>query len=267
MRAWAAIALGAAALAAAAPASAGARARSVDVTVMTFNIASAVETDNALEPIAGYIGRFQPDAVGIQEVDRSWSRSGSLDQAQELGDMLGMSWSFDANLDCAAEDLDGDGFCQYGTAVLTRYRLRASASRQYRLPHPAGDEPRGLAQIGVMIGGRRVTVFNTHLSVYAAARRQQVRYILRVLAGIRGPFVLLGDFNARPDAVEIRWLDARLVDAARVAHVRRPTVAGTRIDYVFASRGVQVLGARVPDPASPPVSDHRPLIARLRIGR
>ncbi|MDQ6914524.1 MAG: endonuclease/exonuclease/phosphatase family protein [Actinomycetota bacterium] len=259
-----AIALGAAALAAWLPATAAAR--PVDVTAMTFNIASAVETDNALEPIAGVIDAASPDAVGLQEVDRSWSRSGSLDQPRELGDMLGMSWSFDANLDCAAEDLDGDGFCQYGTAILTRYVLRASATRQYRLPRPTADEQRGLAEVGVTIRGRRVTVFNTHLSVDVSARRQQVRYILRVLAAVHGPFVMLGDFNARPDAPEIHWLDARLVDAAKVAHVRRPTVAGTRIDYVFASRGVKVLSARVPAPSARPASDHRPLIARLRIG-
>jgi endonuclease/exonuclease/phosphatase family metal-dependent hydrolase len=266
MRAWGAIALGAVALAGAVPATAAAGARPVDVTVMTFNIATAVETDNALEPIAASIRSFRPDVVGLQEVDRSWSRSGSLDQPRELGDMLGMNWSFDENIDCAADDLDGDGFCQYGTAILTRFALRASASRQYRLPRAPGDEPRGLAQIGVTIGGRHLTVFNTHLSVYAAARRQQVGYILGVLRAIGGPFVLLGDFNARPDAPEIRALDARLVDAAKVARVRRPTVAGTRIDYVFASRGVRVLSARVPAPSARRVSDHRPLIARLRIG-
>jgi len=258
--------LGAIVAAALAAAPASASARSVDVTVMTFNIASAVETGNDLAPIADEIGAWSPDVVGLQELDRSWSRSDSLDQPAELASLLGMHWSFEANLDCASQDLDGDGFCQYGTAILSRYAFRSSATRRYRLPRPAGDEPRGLAQVGITVRGRRLQVFNTHLSVYPAARREQVRYILRVLAGIHGPFVLLGDLNARPNALEIRWLRARLTDVAQLAHVRRPTVGGTRIDYVFASRGIRVLSARVPPASARRVSDHRPLIARLRLG-
>jgi endonuclease/exonuclease/phosphatase family metal-dependent hydrolase len=263
MRRWA-LALGVAVLAGASPAAAAARPRPVVVTVMTFNIASAVETDNRLEPIADVISVIGPDVLGLQEVDRSWSRSGSVDQPRDLAQMLGMNWSFEANVDCAAMDLDGDGFCQYGTAILTPHPLRASATRQYRLTTPPGDEQRGLAEVGTTIGGRSVTVFNTHLSVRADARRAQVRDILRVLAGARGPFVLLGDFNARPNSPEIAPLRARLVDVAAVARVRTPTVPGTRIDYIFASRGVKVLGARVP--GGRPVSDHRPLVARLRFG-
>jgi endonuclease/exonuclease/phosphatase family metal-dependent hydrolase len=244
-----------------------ASARPVDVTVMTFNIASAVETDNDLGPIAAAIRRAHPSVVGLQEVDRSWSRSDSLDQPADLAARLGMRWSFDANVDCVSEDFDGDGFCQYGTALLSRYALRASATRQYRLPNSSSDEPRGLAQIGITIRGHRLTVFNTHLSIHAPTRRQQVRYILGVLRSVRGPFVLLGDLNARPGATEIRWLRARLTDAALVEHVTRPTVGSTRIDYVFASPGIRVVSATVPRESTRPVSDHRPLIARLRIGR
>jgi endonuclease/exonuclease/phosphatase family metal-dependent hydrolase len=243
-----------------------ASARPVDLTVMTFNIASAVETDNDLGPIAAAIRRVHPGVVGLQELDRSWSRSDSVDQPADLAARLGMRWSFDANLDCASEDLDGDGFCQYGTAILSRYALRASATRQYSLPHPPGDEPRGLAQIGITIARHRLTVFNTHLSPHPPTRRLQVRYILNVLRSVHGPLILMGDLNARPGATEIRWLRARLTDAGQVGHVTRPTVGSTRIDYVFASRGIRVLSATVPRASARQVSDHRPLIARLRIG-
>src|SRR3954452_11469960 len=252
-------------LALAAPAVASAR--PVDVTVMTFNIASAVETDNDLGPIASAIRRAHPGVVGLQEVDRSWSRSDSLDQPADLAARLGMRWSFDANVDCASQDFDEDGFCQYGTALLSRYALRASATRQYRLPNPFSEEPRGLAQIGITIARHRLTVFNTHLSFHPPTRRQQVGYILGVLRSVRGPFVLMGDLNVRPGATEIRWLRSRLTDAAQVEHVRRPTAGSTRIDYVFASRGIRVLSATVPLASAHRVSDHRPLIARLRIGR
>lgn len=252
------------ALACALSAAAAAAAAPRELTAMTFNIASAVETGNELGPIAETIERYSPDVVGLQEVDRSWSRSDSVDQPRELGLLLGMRASFDPNVDCSAVDYDFDGVCEYGTAILTRLRTTAAATRQFRLFRPPWDEARGLAQVGVSVRGRRITVFNTHLSGHRVPRREQVREILRRVTAVRGPFVLMGDFNARPRDPEVRWLRARLVDAAEVARVRRPTVGSTRVDYVFASRGARVVWARVPSSSARRVSDHRPLAVRLR---
>jgi endonuclease/exonuclease/phosphatase family metal-dependent hydrolase len=251
-------------LVAAAPAG-GAPARTLTVT--TYNIASAVETDNELDPIADAIGRQEADIVGLQEVDRSWSRSDSLDQAQELALRLGMSFRFDPVVDCTAKDFDRDGDCNYGTAVLSRFALRPGAVRDYRLPRLGAEEPRGMAQVGVSVGGRRLTVLNTHLSEIREARRAQVRAIVRIIAGIRRPFVLMGDLNARPNAPEIRPLKRRLRDAAALRGVRRPTAGNGRIDYVLVSRGITVLSARIPTRSAYRVSDHRPLTVRLRLDR
>ncbi len=237
------------------------------LTVMTFNIASAVETDNNLDPIADAIKSEGVDVAGLQEVDLSWSRSDSLDQAKELALRLGMTYRFDPVLDCSARDIEGDGFCRYGTAVVSRFSMRATTARDYSLPRVGEEEPRGLAKVGVNVRGRRLTVFNTHLSEIVRARRAQVQEILRVVSATRGPYILMGDFNARPNAPEIGWLRRRLTDAARLKRVQRPTVGNTRIDYVFASKGITVLSAHVPPASARRVSDHRPLIVKLRMDR
>ena len=173
------------------------------LTVMTFNIASAVETDNDLDPIADAIELQEADVAGLQEVDRSWSRSDSLDQAQELALRLGMTYRFDPVFDCSARDTDGDGFCRYGTAVVSRFSMRAATARDYSLPRVGEEEPRGLAQVGVNVRGRRLIIFNTHLSEVVAARRAQVREILRVVTATRGPVHPHGRPNAKPNAPEI----------------------------------------------------------------
>jgi endonuclease/exonuclease/phosphatase family metal-dependent hydrolase len=259
----AACALAAAACAPVAATAAGPR----TLTVMTFNIASAVETDNNLDPIADAIDLQEADVAGLQEVDRSWSRSDSLDQAREFALRLGMTYRFDPVVDCSAQDTDGDGFCRYGTAVVSRFPMRAATARDYSLPRAGEEEPRGLAEVGVNVRGRRLIVFNTHLSEVASARRAQVREILRVVAATRGPYILMGDFNARPNAPEIGWVRRRLTDTARLKRVQRPTVGNTRIDYVFASKGITVLSAHVPPASWRRVSDHRPLIVKLRLDR
>jgi endonuclease/exonuclease/phosphatase family metal-dependent hydrolase len=254
-----------AAVLATAPAAPAAPARTL--TAMTYNIASAVVTDNELDPIADVIELQGADVVGMQEVDRSWSRSDSLDQAGELALRLGMGFRFDPVLDCSSVDYDNDGECRYGTAVLSRYAMRAGAVRDYRLPQAGTEEPRGMGQVGLNVGGRPLTILNTHLSEVAAARRAQVRAILRIVAGIRGPFVLMGDLNARPESAEMRLLRSRLRDAALVKRLRRPTVGNARVDYVYVSRGITVLSARIPSAAAYRYSDHRPLVVRLRLDR
>jgi endonuclease/exonuclease/phosphatase family metal-dependent hydrolase len=258
------IALAVAALAAAWPGAASAAPRTI--TVMTFNIASAVETGNELDPFASLIDDQGAQVVGLQEVDRSWSRSDSLDQAKEVALRTGMGYAFDPNVDCADRDLDKDGVCDYGTAILSRFPMRASATRRYRLPRPEWDENRGLAAVGVIVGGRRVTVFNTHLSPHLYSRQTQMNAIVRILRATRPPYILMGDLNATPSAPEIvRLRRLGLTEAGVATRLRRPTVGNKRVDYVFVSRGVQVLSTRVPASGDPPISDHRPLVARLRV--
>ncbi len=81
-----------------------------------------------------------------------------------------------------------------------------------------------------------------------------------------------GDFNATPDASVYRLLCDRLLDAQRVlkAHRPRATWMGRypfhRIDHVFVSSGIDILGLRVPQTGLDTIaSDHLPLIAECHI--
>ena len=42
-----------------------------------------------------------------------------------------MTYRFDPVLDCSARDADRDGFCSYGTAVVSRFSMRAATARDY----------------------------------------------------------------------------------------------------------------------------------------
>jgi endonuclease/exonuclease/phosphatase family metal-dependent hydrolase len=82
----------------------------------------------------------------------------------------------------------------------------------------------------------------------------------------RDPVILLGDFNARRRSVVYRMFTARLRDAQLVLHKRaRRTFPARmpmlRIDHIFCSRSVDVLGVEVPrSQLVRTASDHLPLV-------
>jgi endonuclease/exonuclease/phosphatase family metal-dependent hydrolase len=245
------------------------------LTVMTYNIAHARLSPRGLADIARVVRSAHPDVVAVQEVDRSWSRSGSVDQATELGRLLGMHSEFDPDLDCVLSDLDGDAFCLYGTAILSRHRFLAGSRRHYVLPTPFGEEPRGLAKTTIRVGGRPVDLFNTQLSFVESTRVRQVTVLKRILRRDRRAFVVTGDFNALPFYEEMVSLRRVVRDSLIVA--RRPYLRTTalahpvRLDNIFLPRPpldgprqrLLASGARVI--YRPRISDHRPLVVRVRL--
>jgi endonuclease/exonuclease/phosphatase family metal-dependent hydrolase len=256
-------------------ASSGAAVGARRLTVMTFNVAHGALAPGGLRRVAAVVASARPDVVGLQEADRSWSRSGGADQAAELGRRLGMQSRFTATLDCGPSDLEADGVCQYGTAVLSRFPIVTASERRYRLPGGAGEEPRALARATIDVRGRMVDVFNTHLSFRAPSRVRQVAVIKRLLRQDRRPFVLTGDLNALPFAVEM--VDLRRVARDATVAAGRPGLRTTalphpvRLDYVMLprppldgpARPMLALSARVVYGAR--VSDHRPLVASILV--
>lgn len=137
-------------------------------------------------------------------------------------------------------------------------------------------------------------VFNTHWDHQHQESREQSALLLGDRITKRrhpaDPVVLLGDFNAVESNPAIRYLlgkpvtladrDAqwpmRLVDSfdavnarmrdRRTLHFWRGTRKGTlKVDHIFVSPGCEILAATIRDQDQPPVSDHFPVTARLRL--
>lgn len=252
-----------------------AAARPRELTVMTFNIAHGAFADGDLGRVAAAIRAGRPDVVGLQEVDLSWSRSGGVDEAAVLGGLTGMQHVFTANLDCAGRDLQADGFCRYGTAILSRHPIVAGSARRFALPGLPAQEPRSVGRVLVDVAGRRLEVLNTHLSSFERLRVREAAFLRRLVRPLRRPFVVVGDFNALPFQLEMVGLRRITRDAAIASG--RPDLRTTalahpvRLDYILLPRrpltgppgAVTALSARVVQ--RPLVSDHRPLVARVRI--
>ncbi|MFI6497945.1 endonuclease/exonuclease/phosphatase family protein [Nonomuraea typhae] len=230
--------------------------------VATFNIHHGRGPDDRLDlgRVADVIRAGGAVVAGLQEVDRHWSpRSAFADQAAWLAADLGMNVVFCANLDL---DPPAPGIPrrQYGTAVLSRFPIRDSGNTF--LPGSPVGERRGLLRATIVVHGVPVQVCTTHLQDDdPAGRLRQARAVRALVTGRPGPVILTGDFNALPDAPEIRVLTRSLRDAWP-GPGPGPTfpAAGSRIDYVFTSPDIEVMSAAV---VPCDASDHLPVFVDL----
>jgi endonuclease/exonuclease/phosphatase family metal-dependent hydrolase len=234
----------------------------------------------ALDGTMAVIRAHAPDIVALQEVDRFWARSGYVDQPAALAAGLRMEHScYAANLDHPA-DSHADRPHQYGTAIVSRFPL--TECRTTPLTTFAGWEQRGLLGARATIDGSPIRVYSTHLQAGRAVsgasesgqpqRVLQVEDVMRVLAGVTEPVVLMGDFNAVPAAAEMAPLLSRMSDAWGVAGTGKGETSGARldrdpvnrIDYIFVSSGLAVSAVSVPvDSSTRLASDHYPIVATL----
>lgn len=244
------------------PSTASAEVRSI--RVMSYNIHHARGVDGVLdlERIARVIETSQADVIGLQEVDRHWSeRSNWVDQSAWLADRLDLHVTYAANL-----DLDpltpGAPRRQYGTAILSRYPIRASGNTL--LPKYPGQEQRGLLEATIKVRGRELRVANTHLTHNNDAERQeQADRVAALLGPSLRSTLLVGDLNAVPTAKPITTLTSLLDDTWPAVGVGPGyTIAAEnptkRIDYLLHGSALTPRAAEV---VSTLASDHLPVVA------
>lgn len=231
---------------------------------MTWNVQTA---EHDPREWASVVAQLRPDVLGLQEVCRG--------EADELAELLrrdhGLAYSVvpgpirpptpaEANApinaalgpacDTGPEDVE------FGLAVLSR--LPVSSPSVTTFPPDRRDEQRGYMTVRVTPGsGLAITVHNTHVGL-DGVQADQIRR-LAADAVRADPAVVVGDLNVpvrAPELAPMRRAFAEVDPAGRY-----PTTF-EKIDYIFA-RGLDVLDA----PETPGVtsSDHRPLLATLRV--
>jgi endonuclease/exonuclease/phosphatase family metal-dependent hydrolase len=234
--------------------------------LLTYNVHSCIGTDRRLAPerIAEVIATLQPDIIGLQELDVGRKRTGGIDQAHAIAEILKMRHHFHAALDVEEE--------QYGDAILTALPAELIKAG----PLPSVGEQRGALWIEVEIGGQRLQVINTHLGLRRIDRLKQADMLLgsEWLGSDRcreNPVVLLGDFNSIPASAPYKRLAGRMTDIRNHAESPlRPTFPSRfpllKLDHIFLSDGVRAISAEViSTPLAKQASDHLPLLATIEI--
>jgi endonuclease/exonuclease/phosphatase family metal-dependent hydrolase len=225
--------------------------------VLSYNIHGRAHrlSGRYLHWIARVIEQTGPDVIGLQEVHRGGWTARHEDQAAVLAELTGMELRFGRSFGREGEE--------YGNAVLTRGEIRASEV----VPLAGPGEPRTVLHTRIAFPGLvpEIDFFVTHLAAgfrsSGPARTMQAESLLERLRQSGGPFVLAGDFNAPPQAPELKTLmAAEIFRLCGEKAVRTHRILRRRIDWVLADPGWTTHESTVVQ-AGP--SDHWPVLVEL----
>ncbi|MFV0136479.1 endonuclease/exonuclease/phosphatase family protein [Streptomyces sp. HMX87] len=229
------------------------------IRVLSYNIRSMRDDTAAL---ARVIRACAPDLVLIQEAPRFFRWRKKLARLARAADLVVLS----------------GGATAAGPALLSSLRATVERTEDVLLPLTPGLHRRGFATAVVRFGGVRLGVLSCHLSLQKDERYEQGGMLLDRLAGLGVPHAVAGgDLNERPDGPTFRRLAAQLQDCRATAPwggdpTSTPADPHQRIDAVFATKGIEVLGCGVPH-GLPGVTeddlraatDHLPVLAALKV--
>ncbi|MEW1645071.1 endonuclease/exonuclease/phosphatase family protein [Streptomyces sp. NPDC091219] len=229
------------------------------IRVLSYNIRSLRDDTDALARI---IRACAPDLVLIQEAPRFFRWRKKLARLASATDLVVL----------------GGGGTAAGPALLCSLRATVERAEDVLLPLTPGEHRRGFATAVVRIGGTRLGVLSCHLSLREDERHEQGGMLLDRLAGLGVDHVIAGgDLNDRPDGRTFGRLAKELQDCWATApwgeeYTWTPGNPFQRIDAIFASHGIEVLGCGVPlglpgvtEADVRAATDHFPVLAALRV--
>ncbi|MFE0377738.1 endonuclease/exonuclease/phosphatase family protein [Streptomyces inhibens] len=229
------------------------------VRVLSYNIRSMRDDRAAL---ARVIQACAPDLVLIQEAPRffRWRKA-----AERLARAAGLVY------------VTGGGTTA-GPMILSTLRAHVERTEDVLLPRTPGLHQRGFATAVVRLGRARLGLLSCHLSLADRERYEQAGLLLERLAALEAPHAVAGgDLNDRPEGRSFRRVAGALRDGWAAEpwggeFTSTPCEPRQRIDAVFTTDGVEVLGCGVPhglpgvrEADLQAASDHLPVLAALRV--
>ena len=242
----------------------GKSAAHVELKIATYNIHRCRGMDRRTAPlrIAEVLREIAPDVIALQEVIGAGPAGAG--QAEEIGAALGMGWVMTSVRHLRRH--------LFGNVILSRFPIIHHS--QYDLSWRT-CEPRACQRADLDLGQNRVVhVYNVHLGTAVLERRYQAPRLASYVHDhrIRGPKIILGDFNEWMRGLATRTLSSLFQSIDIQSHLkRRRTYPGlfpmVHLDHIYYEGEVEVQGVELPRNRKALIaSDHLPLVANLKIG-
>jgi endonuclease/exonuclease/phosphatase family metal-dependent hydrolase len=235
------------------------------IRVATYNVHRCRGMDRrvSVARIAEVIGRLDADVVAVQEIRRGHNPGNpESDQAAFLAETLGYHLAFGQNkLRWGAP---------YGNATFSRFPIVFHENYDLTIE---GQERRGCLRADVRHPlGRRVHIYNVHLSTRYFARPRQARRLLKHVSNhpaVRGPRIVVGDFNEWTRGVATRLMGEHF-ESVDAMIGRRRTYPGffplLHLDHFYFDPALRLRSYRLHrSRLSLVASDHLPLVAEFEL--
>jgi endonuclease/exonuclease/phosphatase family metal-dependent hydrolase len=159
---------------------------------------------------------------------------------------------------------------QYGVAILSRFPIMATDHRLYQNTREA--ERRGFIRAEVKVNGRVLNFVTTHLDYqYDDGRLFESQQLLSAMKDVKGPLIVVGDFNDIPSGRAYQlmryqfsdaWIESSGTDQGFSYPADKPA---KRIDYIF-TRSTDRVRTKRAWIVNTEASDHVPVVADLKVG-
>jgi endonuclease/exonuclease/phosphatase family metal-dependent hydrolase len=228
------------------------------IRFMSFNIQHGLDFVKRvvdLDLMVKTIRDCKADIVGLNEVYSKTEKFGSQDV--EIAKKLDYH-----NFFGFAEMIDGT--MPYGSALVSRLPIQSAEIIEI----PGGERERHTYERRSIIKAEfenpSFTLLISHFGLHKKDHEEASATVCRLVDEATKPVVLMGDFNMTPDNPLMQPIFSRLNNTLDTSHLSFPSVnPKIRIDYIFASPGIKVVHAEIPQIVA---SDHFPHIAELQFG-
>jgi endonuclease/exonuclease/phosphatase family metal-dependent hydrolase len=235
--------------------------------IVTYNVHKCKGIDGRLRPsrIVGVLREIDADVIALQEVVSVEDGRPEEHQASYIATQLGYHYTIGEN-----RRISG---AIYGNVVLSRHPLACVRNHDISV---RGRERRGCLHTDVQLpAGDTLHVFNVHLGTSFLERRHQGRRLIdyEILRNkeLRGPRIMLGDFNEWTPGLTSRLLAAHLKSVDVRERVRRSTTFPgvfpfLSLDHIYYDDRLRLEELIVHRTRLALVaSDHLPLVAEFRL--
>lgn len=216
------------------------------------------KTGANLQKIIEFIDSYNPDLVGLVEVDTGSIRTRYVNQAEAVAEALGHYSSYQ---------------CKYGEKSLNSRLpiIRNQANAFLAAPRVHGERfhyfDTGIKRLIIELELDDVAIFLVHLSVKYRHRHYQLRHLHEVIKATEKPVIVAGDFNTF-------WGEHEMYLFMEAAGLKNANTEGLpsypshaprqQLDFILYSPEISVTRFEVPDVR---LSDHLPLLCDFRIGQ
>lgn len=246
--------------------------------IVIFIISISISSVFNLTWQASEINKYQPDALGLQEVDR-YTKRHYVDEPDVLANLTNMYWTFGKMRDFQGGD--------YGVAVLTRQEPKETRTFYYHPPGQARNEcNEGPSYADYCQGAVAVRIYDatakrdiwfitTHIGLYDMqldeVKELVNEYVSQLVAEDPTiPIFITGDFNSVPTSDAIKYMvsdDANFEDTWDVygdgeGYTFDSQSPFERIDYIFQRKPVAYTCVKIVVPETL-ASDHYPVVAEF----